>query len=236
MAVSSQEPAFVMHGARAAVAGGMVHIEEQVKALERAVVENTGLAFDLARTLIESTCRTIITERAGAFDQDDDLPRLFRTAFQLVPFLPLALASDSDARRSLLQTLSGLSTALQGICELRNTFGFASHGSDAPRPAMEGVQALLAAQAADTIVGFLYRVHRQDLSWPRSVPLEYDDHPDFNEWIDEQSELVQILALSPYQASEVLFSVDLEAYRDLLSDYKADVEAEKVEEEGVPAL
>jgi hypothetical protein len=236
MAVSSQEPAFVMHGARVAVAGGMLHIETQVKALEQAVVENTGLAFDLARTLIESTCRTIITERGGSFDQDDDLPRIFRIASQLVPFLPVALASDAGARRSLQQTLSGLSTALQGVCELRNTFGFASHGSDAPRPAMEGVQALLAAQAADTIVGFLYRVHRQDLSRPRSVPLEYDDHPDFNEWIDEQSEPVRILGLPPYRPSEVLFNVDLEAYRDLLTEYKGEVEAEKVEEEGESAL
>jgi len=236
MAVSYQEPAFVMHGARAAVAGGMVHIEEQVKALERAVVENTGLAFDLARTLIESTCRTIITERGGKFDKDDDLPKLFKMVTLTVPFLPIALASDAAARKSLLQTLNGLNTALLGLCELRNTFGFASHGSDASRPAMEGVQSLLAAQAADTIVGFLYRVHRQDLTRPRSLPLEYEDHPDFNEWIDEQSELVQILALPPYLASEVLFNVDREAYRDLLTEYKGEVEAEKVVEEGESAL
>ena len=230
MAVS-QEATFMMHGARAAVAGGMLHIEEQVKALERAVVENTGLAFDLARTLIESACRTIITERAGSFDQDDDLPRLFRTASQLVPFLPVALASDTGARRSLQQTLSGLNTALQGVCELRNAFGFASHGSDAPRPAMEGGQALLAAQAADAIVGFLYRVHRQDLSRPRSVPLEYNDHTDFNEWIDEQSEPVKIVALPPYRPSEVLFNVDLQAYRDLLTAYANEDKAEMADGE-----
>jgi hypothetical protein len=227
MAVSSQEPAFVMHGARAAVADGMLHIEEQVKALERAVVENTGLAFDLARTLIESACRTIITERGGTFDKDDDLPKLFKIATLTVPFLPVALSTDAGARKSLVQTLNGLNTALQGVCELRNAFGFASHGSEGPRPAMEGVQALLAAQAADAIVGFLYRVHRQeDLSRPRSVMLEYDDHPDFNEWIDEQTDPVQILALPSYRPSEVLFNVDLQAYRDLLTDYKSEEEAE----------
>jgi hypothetical protein len=227
MAVSSQETAFVMHGARAAVADGMLHIEEQVKALERAVVENTGLAFDLARTLIESACRTIITERGGTFDKDDDLPKLFKIATLTVPFLPVALSTDAGARKSLVQTLNGLNTALQGVCELRNAFGFASHGSEGPRPAMEGVQALLAAQAADAIVGFLYRVHRQeDLSRPRSVMLEYDDHPDFNEWIDEQTDPVQILALPSYRPSEVLFNVDLQAYRDLLTDYKSEEEAE----------
>lgn len=226
MAASATESVFVMHGARAAVAGGMLHIDEQVKALELAVVENTGLAFDLARTLIESACKTIIIERGSTFDKEDDLPKLFRAAALCVPFLPAELAGDATASKSLRQTLNGLNTAVQGVCELRNALGFASHGSAEHRPAMEGVQALLAAQAADAIIGFLYRVHRQDLTRPRSVSMEYDDHPEFNDWIDEQSEPVQILSLPSYRPSDVLFNVDLEAYRDLLAEYKAEQEVD----------
>lgn len=218
------DTSFALHGARAAVSGGMTHIEEQVKALELAVVQNTGLAFDLAKTLIESACKTIITERGGTYDTDDELPRLFKQATQTVPFLPPSMSTDAAARKSLLQTLNGLSTAVQGVCELRNAFGFASHGADAPRPAMEGVQAFLAAQAADAIVGFLHRVHRQDLSRPRSVPLEYEDNLELNEWIDQQNPAIQILALPPYKPSEVLFFVDQEAYRDLLASYKSEAE------------
>ena len=37
METQAGEITFVMHGARAAVAGGMLHIEEQVKAIELAV-------------------------------------------------------------------------------------------------------------------------------------------------------------------------------------------------------
>jgi hypothetical protein len=236
MAVTTDDPVFVMHGARAAVAGGMLHIEEQVKALERAVVENTGLAFDLAKTLVESACKTIITERGGTFDKDDDMSKLFKAASLAVPFLPPASASNGAARRSLQQTLRGLNAAMQGVCEMRNAFGFASHGSDGPRPVMEGVQALLVAQAADAIIGFLYRVHRQDLTRPKAVKLEYRDNPDFNEWLDEQCEPVRILSLPPYRPSEVLFSVDQEAYRDLLADYEAEDETEnqpnEAEQEG----
>jgi hypothetical protein len=220
------DAAFAMHGARAAVAGGMTHIEEQVKALELAVVQNTGLAFDLAKTLIESACKTIITERGATFDKDDELPRLFKQATQSMPFLPPSMSTDAAARKSLLQTLSGLSAAVHGVCELRNSFGFASHGDDAPRPAMEGAQALLAAQAADAIIGFLHRVHRQDVSRPRSIRLVYEDNPELNEWIDQQNPPIQILALPAYKPSEVIFSVDEEAYRDLLANYKSDLEDE----------
>jgi len=35
---------FVMHGARDAMAGGLMHIAQQVKGIELAVVENPGLA------------------------------------------------------------------------------------------------------------------------------------------------------------------------------------------------
>ena len=82
--------------------------------------------------------------------------------------------------KSLAQTLNGLHTAIQGICELRNQCGFASHGSGNPRPVMESVQAFLAAEAADAIVGFLHRVHRQDRTPPPSLRAMYDEHPAFN--------------------------------------------------------
>jgi hypothetical protein len=223
MATPIKEPEFLMQGARAAITGGLLHIEEQVKGLERAVAENnTGLVFDLAKTLIESACKTIIIERKGSYDRDDELPKLFKTASLVIPFLPVAIAADAAARKSLFQTLNGLSTTIQGVCELRNAFGFASHGSEQLRPQMENVQALLVAQAADAIVGFLYRVHRQDISRPRSIPIEYDDHQDFNDWIDDQSEPVQILSLPPYRPSEVLFNIDQQAYRDLLKEYESE--------------
>ena len=60
--------------------------------------------------------------------------------------------------------------------------------------------------------------------------MAYDDLPEFNDWIDEQSEPVQILSLPPYQPSDVLFNMDLEAYRDLLVEYKAGVTADAVAE------
>src|SRR2546422_3049806 len=119
-----------MLGARAAMAGGLTHIEEQVKGIERAVIENPGLAFDLAKTVVESACRTILTERKISFGSDDDLPRLFKTVTISLPILPASASSEAEARKSLAQTLNGLHTALHGVCELRNAFGFASHGAD----------------------------------------------------------------------------------------------------------
>lgn len=201
------------------MADGLAHITEQVNGIERAVGENPGLAFDLARTLVESTCRTILTERKIAFHSDDDLPGLFKMVTKQLPMLPIAASSEAEARKSLAQTLNGLQTALQGVCKLRNAYGFASHGSGGHRPTMETVQALLAAQAADAIVGFLHRLHRQQENTPSAERFEYGDNEDFNVYVDEASEAIRIFDLT-YRPSEVLFAVDLDAYRDLLANYE----------------
>jgi len=223
---------FVMQGARAAIAAGMQHIEEQVKGIERAVHENPSLAFDLAKTLIESVCRTILTERNIAFDPGDDLPKLFKTASLNLPFLPASASGEAEVRKSLAQTLSGLHTAIQGVCELRNACGFASHGTAGTRPALEMVQALLAAGTADAIVGFVHRVHRQDGTAPVSQRLDFDNNPEFNDYVDETHERVRIFE-EDFQPSRILFELATEAYRVYLGAFKSEQDAVEESTEGV---
>lgn len=217
MAAPAPEP-FIMHGARDAMAGGLTHIEEQVKGIEQAVIENPGLAFDLAKTLVESACRTVLDERSVAYAATDDLPKLFRSATQNLAFLPVTASDVTQVRKSLQQTLSGLSTAIQGICELRNQCGFASHGSGEPRPVMEAVQALLAAEAADAIVGFLHRVHRQGRTVPPSLGPAFEDNGQFNDYVDDNYGPLQVLNLE-FRASEVLFRMEPETYRISLAEF-----------------
>ncbi len=214
---------FVMHGAREAIQKGLAHIEEQVRSIEQAVVENPALAFDLARTLVETVCRTILRERNIAYSEDDDLPKLFKTASKHLPFLPPAASGEAGVRKSLKQTLNGLSTAIQGICELRNQCGFASHGSDKPRPAMEAVQALMVAEAADTIVGFLHRVHRQDRTPAPSPRALYEENTAFNDWVDETHGPIRIFEIE-LRASEVLFQMEPESYRIYAAEFEKDTE------------
>jgi|FLYL01.1.fsa_nt_gi hypothetical protein len=223
MEASNSTNPFIMQGARDAIAAGLMHIEEQVRSIERTVVENPALAFDLARTLVESVCRTILTERNVAFSPNDDLSKLFRTVSQHLPFLPTTASSEAEVRRSLAQTLNGLSTTIQGICELRNQCGFASHGSDKPRPAMEAVQALMAAEAADTIIGFLHRVHRQDRTPPPSPRVLYDANQAFNDSVDDTYGPIRIFEIE-FRASEVLFQMEPESYRIYAAEFDEEAE------------
>jgi len=210
---------FLMHGAREAIAHGLDHVEKQVEAIERAVGDNPALAFDLAKTLLESVCQTILGARNVEFAADDDLPRLFKLATQCLPFLPAASRGEARVRSSLAQTLKGLATAVQGVCELRNQCGFASHGSGAAKPAMERVQALMAASAADTIVGFLHRVHRADSVALRRRRVGYEENSDFNDYVDELHEVARIFEVE-FRPSEVLFELDPQGYGSYLTEFK----------------
>ncbi|MGH8678612.1 MAG: abortive infection family protein [Burkholderiales bacterium] len=212
--------AFAMHGAREVMSNGMPHIEEQITGIEQAVVEKPGFALDLARTLIESVCKTILTERKISFNSDDDLPRLFKIVTTNLPFMPSSVSGNADARKSLKKTLGGLLTAVHGVCELRNAYGFASHGAEGHRPAMETVQALMVAQSADAIVGFLHRTHREERLPPTSTRLEYEDNQNFNDYVDEAHEPVRILG-SEFKPSAVLFNLEPETYRVALAEFKA---------------
>ena len=210
---------FVMHGSRDAISRGLTHIQQQVDGIEGAVSENPGLAFDLAKVLVESTCRTILKERNVAFDLKDDLQKLFRSVKQHLPFLPSSTSQATDIRQSLDQTLNGLNTAIQGICELRNKCGYASHGSEDLRPQMESAQAFLAVQAADTIVGFLYQIHQQDRSVPVSSLPKYEDNSDFNDFVDENHTEVRIFD-SEFRPSEIMYQMEPESYRVSLADFR----------------
>lgn len=225
MTGSQSSPPFTMLAAREVIAAGWSHIGEQVHAIEEAVNANPGLAFDLAKTLLESVCRTVLRERGLHFDNRWDLPRLLKETLNQMRLVPDQLANDERASVSLRKTTGGLLTVIQGICELRNTHGFASHGRDPSFQQLEPVHALLVARATDAIVDFIFRAHREYSASISSPPLAYEDNPDFNEYVDASNERVRIFDLE-YRPSEVLFRVDQAAYEEFLAAFRNQSEPE----------
>jgi hypothetical protein len=227
-------PRFVMTGAREALSTGGTHLERQISALEAAASSNPGLTFDLAKTLLESTCKTVLSERACAYENDWDLPKLLKETLGQLQLVPNEFAAATDVSESLRKTAGGLQTAIQGICELRNTHGFASHGKDPTFQDLESAQALLVARASDTIVSFIFRVHHGYQQEQPMARLAYNDRPEFNEFVDETHAPVQIFR-EDFSPSRVLFELAPEPYRVYLTDFLQDRnEGEVVNTQVVP--
>lgn len=210
---------FSMIGTREVLSTDAVHFEQMVGAIEQAILENPGLVFDLAKSLIETACKTILKDRGHIYDNMWDLPRLLKETTGNLQLIPDDIDKTVEIDASLKKTLGGLQTAIHGICELRQAHGVASHGKDAYFKQLEHVQALMVARSADVIVNFLFSVHRNYPISKSKRRLVYGELTMFNDWIDDQNESVKVFTFE-YKPSEVLYRTDQEAYRDLLNDYE----------------
>lgn len=217
---------FEMRGCRAVLlaAGAAIHMQQQVETIESALTKNPSLVFDLSKALIETVCKTILNDRKITFGNDEDVQQLFRKTIENLQILPSGHGAAAKTRDGLQKTANGLLQAVQGLAEVRNEQGMASHGKDAYAQPVEAIQALLVAQSADAIVHFLYHVHlnyHRDLTATR---LTYPQHLDFNDFVDDLHGIVKIFN-GEYRPSEILFEIDEPAYRAGLTDFLSQQEA-----------
>lgn len=214
---------FAMVGTRAAVLDGpiAVAIEQQIHAIENALLSVPDFAFDLSKTLVESVCKTVLADIGQPADPNWDAPKLLKETTSRLSLLPRNHPDPAKARDSLEKTIRGLLQTIQGLCELRNGYGMASHGRDGFSARLDVRQAMLAAQAADTIASFLYRSHRDALAQSPGARVYYEDHADFNDAFDRDNEPIRLgdLELPP---SRVLFHGDREAYKAALNEHLAE--------------
>ena len=220
---STAQARFQMVGARAALLDGPIAeaIEQQLHAIENALTSVPDFAFDLSKTLVESVCKTVLADIGQPANPNWDAPKLLKETTNRLALLPRNHPDPAKARESVEKTIRGLLQTIQGLCELRNGYGMASHGRDGFSARLDLRQATLAAQAADTIVSFLYRIHRDALMEAPGARVYYEDHADFNEAFDRDNETIRLgdLKLLP---SRVLFHADREAYKAALNDYIAE--------------
>lgn len=211
---------FQMVGTRSAILDSPIAepIERQIDAIENSLESVPDFAFDLSKTLVESVCKTVLADIGQLADPNWDTPRLLRETTNRLNLLPRNHPGGAATRGSVEKTIRGMLQTIQGLCELRNNYGMASHGRDAFSDRLDLRQATLAAQAADTIVSFLYRIHRDALRQTPGVRVHYEDQHDFNEAFDRDNELIRLgeLELLP---SRVLYHVDIEAYKAALNDF-----------------
>jgi len=214
---------FQMVGARANILDGPIVeiIDQQVRAIEDAIERVPDFAFDLAKTLVESVCKTILEDIGHPANPNWDAPKIMRETTTFLSMFPPGNPDAAKIQETIKKTINGLHTTVQGLCELRNDYGLASHGRDGFSARLGLRHATLAAQAADTIVSFLYRIHRDSLMQTPGARVYYEDHADFNEAFDRDNDTIRLgeLELLP---SRVLFHTDREAYKAALNDYIAE--------------
>jgi hypothetical protein len=203
-----------------------LRIREQVEALEEAMPDRPGVVVSFCRTIIETTCKTILTDRAVPVDAAWEAPKLVSESMKYLNLGPSEDGGvDAKLRSGTKSLVRGMNQIVQGIVEIRNAHGSAAHGADAYAPLLDARYAEILARSTDAVVGLLFKTHIGSTQRDPLSRFRYGDHPDFDEIIDNDHGPFEVLNV-PLVASESLFRVDFEAYRAALVQFKQDQKAD----------
>lgn len=114
-------------------------------------------AITAARTLVETTCKTIVGERGEMPDSSGDLGRLYKQARKV-----LGIEASAGASQAVHQILNGLSQAIDGLAALSNQGGD-RHGLVEGLRITDRQVAALSVHAAGSLALFLAQTHRSNL-------------------------------------------------------------------------
>jgi hypothetical protein len=155
----AQHPSLKEH-ARRLMAG---NLEDQVIRLEKATDTDPSQTIGTAKDLIETTCRTILSERGVIVPRSPDFTWLTKETLKSLRLVPEGI---EDARRGaniIKVTLSNLASVSKGVEELRNLYG-TGHGKHGRAISLELRHAKLAAQASAAFCDFILNTHKGQTS------------------------------------------------------------------------
>jgi hypothetical protein len=134
------------------------YVAQQITRMDAAVINDPGLAIGTAKELVETCCKTILTERGIAFSKNADLPELVKLTSKELELTPSDIPDQAKASETIKRLLSNLATITQGVAELRNHYG-TGHGKVATSKGLQPRHAKLAVGAASTLAVFLAETH-----------------------------------------------------------------------------
>jgi hypothetical protein len=133
-------------------------LHRQIERLYKAVDDDPAFAIGTAKDLVETACKTILTERGHAIDKSWDLGELVKETRKALRLLPEDVPEAAKGAATVLKLLGSLGNIAQGLGELRNLYG-TGHGKHGKVKGLSQRHARLAAGAASTLATFLFETH-----------------------------------------------------------------------------
>ncbi len=131
------------------------YVNGKIDIMNEAIRKDTDLAIGTAKELLETTCKSILKQKAVVVDSNWTLPQLLKVTTNALDFTPKKAANPESAERSIKQILGGISSIVHGVSELRNSYG-TGHGKDADFKALEAKYAkLLVAVVSEIVILYL---------------------------------------------------------------------------------
>jgi len=136
------------------------HLAEQIRRIENSINDDPALAIGTAKELIETCCKTILSERGKSLKGTPDIPTLTKATLKELNLVPEDIHEKSRGSDVIKRLLSNLGTIGNGLAELRGLYG-TGHGKDAKSGGLSARHAKLAVGAASTLATFLFDTHEE---------------------------------------------------------------------------
>lgn len=129
------------------------YVSKQVRLMNQSINENPHLALGTAKELIETCCKSILTEEGISYDRDWDIQKLVKETNKIVDLIPFEIENREVAKTSVSKILGGLSNIVHGITELRNSYG-SGHGHAPNFKMLDNLYVKLAVTSASELAIF----------------------------------------------------------------------------------
>jgi len=136
------------------------HLAEQIRRLEASVETDPSLAIGTAKELIETCCKTILTERGKPVIGTPDVSTLTKATLRELKLVPEGIAEAARGADVMKRLLSNLGTIGNSLAELRGLYG-TGHGKHGSVTGLSARHAKLAVGAAATLTVFLFETHKE---------------------------------------------------------------------------
>ena len=142
-----------------AIAVDSPYMLQQIERIENQVDSDPRLAIGTAKELVETVCKTILTDRKVRFDPKSELMDLVKLTRAELNLVPDSISDSAKAADTIRKLLSNLATITQSLAELRNSYG-TGHGHDGRHKGLSPRHARLAAGSACVLAKFLFETHQ----------------------------------------------------------------------------
>lgn len=134
------------------------YVNNKITLMNEAVRTDTDLAIGTAKELIETVCKSILIGKGQEYDPNWNLGKLLKEMTNSLDLQPKHADDSEKAEASIKQILGGLASAVQGIGELRNSYG-TGHGKEADFKGLESKYARLIVGAVSEMSIFYLSTH-----------------------------------------------------------------------------
>ncbi|WP_224549383.1 abortive infection family protein [Mesorhizobium sp. CA16] len=195
-----------------------IHIE----ALERSIESQPAFCLQSVRTLFEAAHSTIAPRLGIEFARNDGFPGRMRGVIDAMDFSLSNHPNAAEINEHIKSLTKGIDDVAVALAKLSNVPNM-RHGGSLDWGTLQRQHALMLGGLCDSLVAFLFDVAwSRVLSEPEQEDIEtYDAHADFNEYLDNEYEMVEI-AGARFRPSYVLFHLDETVYDAARIDWEAE--------------